>query len=75
MRMNQADIADLLKLPAEERIRLIELLWESLAAEPGALTLADAQRSVLDERLAEHERAPDDVVTVEQAIMEARRGR
>ena len=73
--MNQADIADLLKLPAEERMRLIELLWESLAAEPGALPLGDAQRTVLDERLSEHERTPDDVLTVEQAIAGARRGR
>jgi putative addiction module component (TIGR02574 family) len=73
--MNQADIADLLKLPAEERMRLIELLWESLAAEPGALPLADAQRTVLDERLSEHERTPDDVLTVAQAIAGARRGR
>lgn len=73
--MSESDISEILKLPAEERIRLIELIWESLAAEPSCVPLGDAHRVVLNERLTEHERDPDDVMTLEQALTEARRGR
>ena len=71
--MSDTDVAEILKLPVEERMRLVELIWESLAADPSALPLSDAHRAVLDERLAEHERNPDDVVTRDEILAEARR--
>ena len=71
--MSDADVAEILKLPVEERMRLVELIWESLAADPSALPLSDAHRAVLDERLAEHERNPDDVATRDEILAEARR--
>ena len=71
--MSDADVAEILKLPVEERMRLVELLWESLAADPAALPLGDAHREVIDERLAEHERNPDDVATRDEVLAEARR--
>lgn len=72
--MSDTDVAEILKLPAEERMRLVELIWESLAADPSALPLSDAHRAVLDERLAEHERDPNDVATRDEVLAEARRG-
>jgi putative addiction module component (TIGR02574 family) len=71
--MSDADLAEILKLPVEERMRLVELIWESLAADPSALPLGDAHRAVIDERLAEHERNPDDVATRDEVLAEARR--
>jgi putative addiction module component (TIGR02574 family) len=71
--MSDTDVAEILKLPVEERMRLVELIWESLAADPSALPLSDAHRAVLDERLAEHERNPDDVATRDEVLKEARR--
>ena len=71
--MSDTDVAEILKLPVEERMRLVELIWESLAADPSALPLSDAHRAVLDERLAEHERNPDDVATRDEILAEARR--
>lgn len=71
--MSDADIAEILKLPVEERMRLVELIWESIAATPSAVPLGDAHRAVIDERLAEHARSPDDVLTREQVLAEARR--
>ena len=71
--MSDADIAEILKLPVEERMRLVELIWESIAANPSAVPLGDAHRAVIDERLAEHARSPDDVLTREQVLTEARR--
>ena len=41
------------KLSSEERLRLIEQLWESLRATPEAIPLTDAQRAELDRRLDE----------------------
>lgn len=71
--MSDADVAEILKLPVEERMRLVELIWESLAADPTALPLGDAHREVIDERLAEHERNPDEVATRDEVLAEARR--
>ena len=72
--MSEADVAEILKLSPEERMRLAEIIWESLAAEPSSVPLGDAHRAVIDERLAEHERNPDDVVSKDQVLTAARRG-
>lgn len=71
--MSDTDVAEILKLPVEQRMRLVELIWESLAADPSTLPLSDAHRAVVDERLAEHERNPDDVATRDEILAEARR--
>jgi putative addiction module component (TIGR02574 family) len=72
--MSDADVAEILKLPAEERLRLVELIWESLAAKPSDVPLSNAHRAVIDERVAEHERRPDDVVPRDEVLARARRG-
>ena len=71
--MSNTDVAEILKLPVEERLRLAELIWESLVADPSGVPLGDAHRTVIDERLAEHERNPDDVVSRDEVLAEARR--
>lgn len=71
--MSDADVAEILKLPPEERLRLAEVIWASLAAEPSNVPLGDAHRQVLDERLADHEKNPDDVVSRDQVLADARR--
>lgn len=50
------------KLSVEERLALVEELWDSIAA---ATPLTDAQRAELDRRIADHEAHPDDVVSWE----------
>ena len=71
--MSDTDVAEILKLPVEDRLRLAELIWESLAADPSGVPLGDAHRAVIDERLAEHERSPDDVVSRDDVLADARR--
>jgi putative addiction module component (TIGR02574 family) len=73
--MSDADVAEILNLPTEERLRLVELIWESLAATPTAVPLSEAHCAVIDERLSEHHRNPDDVVPRDEVFAEARRGR
>ena len=72
--MSDTDVAEILKLPAEERLRLVEIIWASLATEPSSVPLGDAHRAMIDERLAERERNPDDVVSRAEVLAEARRG-
>jgi putative addiction module component (TIGR02574 family) len=72
--MSDTDVAEILKLPAEERLRLVELIWESLAANPSEVPLSDAHRAVIDDRIAEHERSPRDVVSRDEVLARARRG-
>ncbi len=39
------------QLPVEERIKLVEDLWDSIAADQHALRLTDEQKAELDRRL------------------------
>jgi putative addiction module component (TIGR02574 family) len=47
--------ANLRKLPLEERIRLVEDLWDSIASDQNALPLTPEQRVELDRRLDVYE--------------------
>ena len=47
---------DISELSPEERLELIEELWESLSVRPDALPLTDPQREELDRRIDEMDR-------------------
>ncbi|HEX6138116.1 MAG TPA: addiction module protein [Casimicrobiaceae bacterium] len=70
--MGNSFVAEILKLSAEERLRLIELIWESLVRKPKDVPIGEAHRRAIDERLAEHKQDPDDVVTKDEVLSEAR---
>ena len=44
---------DIDNLNVEEKLELIETLWESLAADPSNIPVTEAQKKILDERIAE----------------------
>ena len=71
--MKQSLVADILELPVAERVRLVEAIWDSIAAAPEALPLTDWQREELDRRLAEFEADPDSGSTLEQVFARIRR--
>lgn len=54
------------RLGIEERLALVEELWDSIAADSAAVPLTEAQRTELDRRIVEHEANPDDVVPWEE---------
>ncbi len=66
--MSDTEVAEILKLPAEERLRLVELIWESLSAAPSDVALSGAHRAAIDDELANHRRDPNDVLTLEQVL-------
>lgn len=60
--MTNLPLDELLKLSVPERIQLAEDLWDSIAAEPEALPLTEAQRAKIERRLAEHDRDPGSAI-------------
>jgi putative addiction module component (TIGR02574 family) len=50
------------QLGVDERLALIEALWDSISGDESAIPVTEAQRAELDRRLADHEANPDDVV-------------
>ena len=54
------------RLGVEERLALVEELWDSIAADSAVVPLTEAQRAELDRRIAEHEASSGDVVPWEQ---------
>ncbi|HEX7315993.1 MAG TPA: addiction module protein [Pyrinomonadaceae bacterium] len=53
-------LEEILRLSVAERIQLAEDIWDSIAADPAALPLGDAQRRELDRRLASYAQNPDE---------------
>lgn len=44
---------EILRLPVEDRLRLVEDVWDSIAAQPDAVPMPEWHRKELDRRLAE----------------------
>jgi putative addiction module component (TIGR02574 family) len=65
--------ANLRKLPLDERIRLVEDLWDSIAADQKLLPLTPEQRAELDRRLDAYESDGNAGRPVEDAIADIRK--
>ena len=61
------------ELPIEERIRLVQDLWDSIAEERTALPLMSEQKRELDRRLDAYEQDRDEGRPADQVIAEIRR--
>ena len=48
------------ELESEEKIRLVQDFWDQIADEVARLPLTEAQRRLMDERIADEEQNPDD---------------
>jgi putative addiction module component (TIGR02574 family) len=70
-------LAEIVSLSVDERIRLVEAIWDSIASESGRPALTEAQQQELERRLAAHTASPEEVVPWEevkaQALARARR--
>jgi putative addiction module component (TIGR02574 family) len=74
MHMNQDLVAEILALPVEERVRLVDAIWDSISAVPEALPLTQWQREELDRRLTEFDADPEAGSTLEEVFARIRRG-
>ena len=59
-------LAEIVALSVDERIRLVEAVWDSIAAEPGQPALTEAQQQELERRLAAHTASSEEVVPWEE---------
>jgi putative addiction module component (TIGR02574 family) len=60
--MSTINLESVLKLPLEERIRLVEEIWGSVANDASQVELRPWQAEELDRRVAEFEANPDEGV-------------
>ena len=54
------------QLSVDEKIVLVNAIWDSIADEPHPPLLSEAQRSELERRLEDAKRNPDDVMPWEE---------
>ena len=59
-------------LTPEERLRLIEQLWDSLSETPGTIPLINAQRGELDRRLDDLESSGPEEIPWDQVLRQIR---
>lgn len=71
--MKQDLVAEILEMALDERVELVEAIWDSISAVPEALPLTSWQREELDRRLAEYEANPDSGATMEEVFARVRR--
>ncbi|NJA07649.1 addiction module protein [Methylomonas sp. UP202] len=57
--MSTISISDILELPVQERIQLVELIWDSVAATPEAVEVSPELKAELELRMLEFERNPE----------------
>lgn len=58
-------------LSLDERIRLVEAVWDGIAAEQPTPQLTEPQKRELQRRLEDHQASPDDVVAWEEVKAQA----
>jgi putative addiction module component (TIGR02574 family) len=57
--MNTISISNILKLPVQERIQLVELIWDSIAAVPESVEVSPELKAELERRMIEFESDPE----------------
>jgi putative addiction module component (TIGR02574 family) len=72
--MKQVSVAEILELSVQERIRLVELIWESIAAVPEAVEVTPELKAELEVRLKEFEADPEAGYSWEQVKSRLRDG-
>lgn len=58
-----ATLAEIKTLSIDERIRLVQAIWDSIGAESEQLELTEVQRQELARRLADHAANPSNVIS------------
>ena len=73
--MRLDEIPEIARLSVPERILLLEDLWDSIASEPSSVPVPQSHRAELDRRLAEYEKDPGRLLTLEDLHQRVEAGR
>jgi putative addiction module component (TIGR02574 family) len=60
------EIKKILKLSVDERIHLVQTIWDSIAIDSEVSEISTEHKKILDERLLAHKNDPNDVVSWEE---------
>ena len=71
--MNYPTRAEIEELSPDERLRLIDDVWETFEAAPESLELSQSHRELLERRLEQFEKDPDATVSWDEALQRLRR--
>jgi putative addiction module component (TIGR02574 family) len=66
-----ATLAEIRSLTIDERLRIAEAIWDSIADDSEDLEISPAERELIEERLAAYLARPDEVVPWEKVKAEA----
>lgn len=58
-----ATLNEIVALSIEDRINLVQAIWDSIATDQAYTDLTDMQKQELDRRIADSENNPDNVMT------------
>ena len=61
-----AALNEITALSIEDRIRLVQAIWDSIAAEQAYPDLTEVQKRELDRRITDYEANPDNILTWEE---------
>ncbi|NER46386.1 MAG: addiction module protein [Symploca sp. SIO1A3] len=61
-----ATLNEIISLNIEERIRIVQAIWDSIAAEQAYPDLTERQKRELDDRINDYESNPDNLLTWEE---------
>jgi putative addiction module component (TIGR02574 family) len=57
------EIKDILKLSINDRIHLVQTIWDSISEDTENMSISEQHKEILDERLIAHENNPSDVIS------------
>ena len=64
-------LTEIASLSVDERIRLVEAIWDTISLEPANFEVTEAQKQELVRRLAAHNANPSDVISWEEVKAKA----
>jgi putative addiction module component (TIGR02574 family) len=64
-------LAEIKGLSIDDRIRLVQAIWDSIEAESEQLTITESQKQELSRRMADHKANPDAVISWEAVKAQA----
>jgi putative addiction module component (TIGR02574 family) len=65
-RMTNTQVAEIMELSVTERLRIVEDIWDSIAADSDKLGISDELRAELDRRMRSYEADPEAGVSWEE---------
>ena len=63
MAQTMTEIKDILKLSIDERIHLVQTIWDSIAADTEVEEISEEHKRILDERLEAYNDDPNAIVS------------